>query len=223
MSRNGASDVDAPLSRRRGLSDKDYIEQLIKRNNDLLRRNNDLIQSNHDLSSSLEEIASSHEEIQNFYGVELNYDDDGSSDDGTTSDDDNNYADKLRDSLSSIFNVSADAAHALSSLDGISIPSRRLIHNYTSVATVAPFYADCPGGHKGYCKNIFIDKEGNGSRCMNECRVVCIECSYTFGGGDHFYVCKKCRASTDAETSHTRMSKMRYKATVNYNHSGNPH
>jgi len=221
MSRNGP--LDAPLSRRRGISDGDYIAQLTKRNNDLLQRNNDLIQRNEDLTTSLEDIASSHEVILNDNGVELDNDDDNSSDDGTTSDGDNNYADKLRDSLSSIFSVSADAAHALSSLDGTIASSRRLIHNYTSVTTIAPFYEDCPGGHKGYCKNIFIDEEGKGSRCMKECRVVCIECTYTFGGGDHFYVCQKCRLSTEPDTSHTRMSKMRYKATVNYNHSGNPH
>ena len=156
MSRNGP--LDAPLSRRRGISDGDYIAQLTKRNNDLLQRNNDLIQRNEDLTTSLEDIASSHEVILNDNGVELDNDDDNSSDDGTTSDGDNNYADKLRDSLSSIFSVSADAAHALSSLDGTIASSRRLIHNYTSVTTIAPFYEDCPGGHKGYCKNIFIDR-----------------------------------------------------------------
>jgi len=176
--------------KKRKQSDEDYVNVLEKREAELLAEVVALRTQVQTLSSTLE--ANDNENQQDNDTV-------------------------ITDSLSNILNLNAACAFALFNLNGMNEDDRRNTHTYVSAGQL-PYYRNIPppGGHRGYCKNIIINGKKS-TRCNKECRQVCIECTYSFGGGDHFYVCKHCRKS-NANNSHSTMSLVRYKATVDYNH-----
>ena len=209
------------LKRKRNQSDDDYITDLQSREAELLDRETELSDEVVDLrteverlTSRVETLSSTLEDIAEAYDIITNDDDDDADVEDDQEDDEiteGDNTDQVTDSLSSILNLNAVCTLALFNLNGMSESRRRRCHTYVSAA-VLPYFQNVTGGHRGYCKNILVhDTEDGprGSRCNNECRQLCIQCTYSFGGGDHFYVCRRCQVSEDANDSHTAMSLLR--------------
>ena len=215
------------LKRKRNQSDDDYITDLQRREAELLDRETQLSDEVVDLrtgverlTSRVETLSSTLEDIAKAY----DRDDDDAEVEDDQEDDEITEGDNTDLVTDTILNLNAVCTLALFNLNGMSENRRSRCHTYVSAA-VLPYFQNVTGGHRGYCKNILVNdtEDGpRGSRCNNECRQLCIQCTYSFGGGDHYYVCRRCQVSEDANDSHIAMSLLRYRATVAYNHMLNP-